>query len=132
MAALALKPNVTAPLTSRLRPGSSCRSKYGESTDTAPAKAQAAMRRQRTKARGSQATVAPRSAAISAAPSIRPASRGGAVAIASPGGRATGPFEKTAEGLQCPARREGESENLKPARPLGRGHQKNLRQSGFP
>src|SRR5271155_2600016 len=83
MAALAAKPSATAAATSCFRPTSSCRSKKGASIGVMPARAQAAMSRPRAKASGAHAVADPRSAAMSAAPSIRPARRGVAAAIAS-------------------------------------------------
>src|SRR5271168_2270742 len=74
MAALAAKPSTTAAATSCFRPASSRRSKNGASIGVTPANAQAAISRPRANASGVQAVAAPRSAAISAAPSIRPTS----------------------------------------------------------
>src|SRR5271168_4338693 len=87
MAALAAKPSATAAAISCFRPASSCRSKNGASIGVMLVRAQAAMSRPRAKASGAHAVADPRSAAMSAAPSIRPARRGVAAAIASTAAR---------------------------------------------
>ena len=81
IAAFEAKPSACERVISEERPSLSWMSKKGESMGSTPQRAHAATSWQRALTSGSHATVAPRSAAMSAAPNISAARRGVAAAV---------------------------------------------------